>query len=130
MKELIQFAVKPTWATEYSAHERFRLPQLETACDMAKGATSIGDYYFTKMLDPSMDWRDVEGMVKQWNDQFCLKGIISVADAKRAVYIGCRFESRGSIFIVDDDPEAAFRVTAATGIFCASGGDKEHSQKL
>jgi L-lactate dehydrogenase (cytochrome) len=36
-----------------------------------------------------MDWRDVEGMVKQWNDQFCLKGIMSVADAKRAVDIGC-----------------------------------------
>src|SRR3954454_10904246 len=85
---LIQFAVKPKWAMEYFTHERFRLPQLEQHVDMAGGATSIGDY-FTNMLDPSMDWRDVEGMVKQWNDQFCLKGIMSVADAKRAVDIGC-----------------------------------------
>jgi L-lactate dehydrogenase (cytochrome) len=88
MEGLIQFAVKPKWAMEYFTHERFRLPQLEQHVDMAGGATSIGDY-FTKMLDPSMDWRDVEGMVKQWNDQFCLKGIMSVADAKRAVDIGC-----------------------------------------
>jgi L-lactate dehydrogenase (cytochrome) len=88
MEGLIQFAVKPKWALEYFTHERFRLPQLEQHVDMAGGATSIGDY-FTNMLDPSMDWRDVEGMVKQWNDQFCLKGIMSVADAKRAVDIGC-----------------------------------------
>src|SRR3954470_12610816 len=71
MEGWIQFAVKPKWAMEYFTHERFRLPQLEQHVDMAGGATSIGDY-FTNMLDPSMDWRDVEGMVKQWNDQFCL----------------------------------------------------------
>ena len=28
-------------------------------------------------------------MVQLWNGQFCLKGIMSVADAKRAVQIGC-----------------------------------------
>jgi L-lactate dehydrogenase (cytochrome) len=28
-------------------------------------------------------------MVRHWNGQFCLKGIMSVADAKRAVDIGC-----------------------------------------
>ncbi len=55
---------------------------------MRGGATSIGDY-FTKMLDPSLSWRDVADMVKQWNGQFCLKGVMSVEDAKRAVDIGC-----------------------------------------
>ena len=49
---------------------------------------SIGKY-FTEMLDPSMNWDDVAEMVRQWNGQFCLKGIMSVADAKRAVEIGC-----------------------------------------
>jgi isopentenyl diphosphate isomerase/L-lactate dehydrogenase-like FMN-dependent dehydrogenase len=53
------------------------LPQLEQHLDMAAGATSIGDY-FTNMLDPSMNWRDVAEMVRRWNDQFCLKGIMSV----------------------------------------------------
>jgi L-lactate dehydrogenase (cytochrome) len=28
-------------------------------------------------------------MVRQWNGQFCLKGVMSVDDAKRAVEIGC-----------------------------------------
>ena len=55
---------------------------------MSGGAMSIGRY-FTEMLDPSMNWDDVAEMVRQWNGQFCLKGIMSVADAKRAVEIGC-----------------------------------------
>jgi L-lactate dehydrogenase (cytochrome) len=36
-----------------------------------------------------MNWDDVAEMVQLWNGQFCLKGIMSVADAKRAVQIGC-----------------------------------------
>jgi L-lactate dehydrogenase (cytochrome) len=41
------------------------------------------------MLDPSMNWNDVANMVRHWDGQFCLKGIMSVADAKHAVEIGC-----------------------------------------
>ena len=55
---------------------------------MSGGAMSIGRY-FTEMLDPSMNWNDVAEMVRLWNGQFCLKGVMSVADAKRAVEIGC-----------------------------------------
>ena len=55
---------------------------------MGGGTSSIGDY-FTNMLDPSMNWNDVAEMVKFWDGQFCLKGIMSVEDAKRAVDIGC-----------------------------------------
>jgi L-lactate dehydrogenase (cytochrome) len=45
--------------------------------------------YFTEMLDPTMSWDDVAEMVKLWSGQFCLKGVMSVADARRAVDIGC-----------------------------------------
>src|SRR5947207_15083666 len=45
--------------------------------------------YFTEMLDPSMNWSDVADMVRQWNGQYCLKGVMSVADDRRAVEIGC-----------------------------------------
>ena len=55
---------------------------------MSDGPLSIGRY-FTEMLDPSMTWDDVAEMVKQWDGQFCLKGIMSVEDAKKAVDIGC-----------------------------------------
>ncbi|HET8918338.1 MAG TPA: alpha-hydroxy acid oxidase [Xanthobacteraceae bacterium] len=85
---MLQFAIKPMWAINYLVHERFSLPQLDEYVDMSGGAMSIGRY-FTEMLDPSMTWNDVAEMVRVWNGQFCLKGIMSVADAKRAVDIGC-----------------------------------------
>jgi L-lactate dehydrogenase (cytochrome) len=85
---MLQFAIRPTWAINYLTHERFRMPQLDEFVDMSGGAMSIGRY-FTEMLDPDMTWDDVAEMVRHWNGQFCLKGIMSVADAKRAVDIGC-----------------------------------------
>jgi L-lactate dehydrogenase (cytochrome) len=86
---MTQFALKPMWGINYVTHERFKLPQLDEHVDMSGGAMSIGRY-FTDMLDPSMTWDDVADMVKLWNGQFCLKGVMSVADAKRAVEIGCK----------------------------------------
>ena len=88
LEGLIQFAIKPKWTINYLTHEKFRMPQLEEHVDMGGGATSIGDY-FTNMLDPSMNWSDVAEMVKQWGNKFCLKGVMSVDDARRAVDIGC-----------------------------------------
>jgi L-lactate dehydrogenase (cytochrome) len=85
---MLQFALKPMWGINYVTHEAFKLPQLEEHVDMGGGAMSIGRY-FTEMLDPSMNWDDVAQMVQAWNGQFCLKGVISVADAKRAADIGC-----------------------------------------
>ena len=85
---MLQFALKPRWGIAYATHERFRLPQLDEHVDMGGGAMSIGRY-FTEMLDPSMSWDDVAQMVRHWNGQFCLKGVMSAADAKRAVEIGC-----------------------------------------
>ena len=88
LKGLWQFATRPMWGINYVTHEKFSLPQLDAHINMGGGASSIGDY-FTNMLDPSMNWKDVEEMVKLWDGQFCLKGIMSVEDAKRAVDIGC-----------------------------------------
>jgi L-lactate dehydrogenase (cytochrome) len=85
---MLQFAIKPTWAINYIIHDRFRLPQLDEHIDMSGSALSISRY-FTEMLDPSMNWDDAAEMVRQWDGQFCLKGVMSAADAKRAAEIGC-----------------------------------------
>jgi L-lactate dehydrogenase (cytochrome) len=85
---MLQFVGKPLWGLQYATHERFRLPQLDEHVDMSSGALSIGRY-FTEMLDPSMNWDDVAEMVRQWDGQFCLKGIMSASDAKKAAEIGC-----------------------------------------
>jgi L-lactate dehydrogenase (cytochrome) len=85
---LLQFAIKPKWGVDYLTHERFKLPQLDEHVRMSGNALSISRY-FTEMLDPNMNWNDVAEMVRHWNGQFCLKGVMSSADASRAAEIGC-----------------------------------------
>ena len=85
---IFQFAIKPMWALNYLTHEKFSLPQLDDHVDMSDGPISIGKY-FTEMLDPCMNWDDVARMVEFWDGQFCLKGVMSAEDAKKAVDIGC-----------------------------------------
>ena len=36
-----------------------------------------------------MNWDDVAQMVAEWGGPFCLKGVMSVEDARRAADIGC-----------------------------------------
>lgn len=85
---LAQFALKPMWGINYVTHERFSLPQLDAHIDMKGDTLTIGRY-FTEMLDPSMDWDDVAQMVADWGGPFCLKGVMSTEDARRAAEIGC-----------------------------------------
>ena len=85
---MMQFAMKPAWAINYLTHESFKLPQLDNHVDMGGGALSISRY-FTEMLDPAMSWDDVASMVRDWGGQFCLKGVMSVADAEQTAEIGC-----------------------------------------
>ncbi len=85
---MMEFARRPMWGINYVTHEKFKLPQLEDHVDMGGGAMSIGRY-FTEMLDPSLNWDDVAEMVKLWDGQFCLKGVMAVEDAKHAAAIGC-----------------------------------------
>lgn len=88
IKGMIQFSIKPMWGINYVTHEKFKLPQLDDHVDMSNGALSIGRY-FSEMLDPTMNWDDVAEMVKLWDGQFCLKGVMSVQDVKKAIDIGC-----------------------------------------
>jgi L-lactate dehydrogenase (cytochrome) len=85
---IFQFGVKPMWALNYLTHKKFSLPQLDDFVDMSDGPLAISKY-FTDMLDPCINWDDVTKMVDYWDGQFCLKGIMSVEDAKKAVEIGC-----------------------------------------
>ena len=85
---MLQFAIKPMWGLNYVTHEKFSMPQLDAHVDMGGGTMSIGRY-FTEMLDPAMNWDDVAELVRFWDGQFCLKGVMSVDDARRAADIGC-----------------------------------------
>src|SRR5262249_49254826 len=85
---MLQFAIKPRWSVNYLTHQPFKIPQFDNDRDMGGCAQSTQNY-FTEMLDPAMNWDDVAEMVRIWNGQFCLKGVMSVEDAEHAVDIGC-----------------------------------------
>ena len=88
LKSLFSFAIHPNWAFNYFIHPRFELSQLKDFFGEGTNiSVSISDY-FTKLIDQSMDWKAAEEINKHWGKQFALKGIMSVADAKKAVDIG------------------------------------------
>ena len=84
----VSFAAHPGWTLNYLFREKFHLPNLDTHVDAGSNvAVSVADYFNT-MLDRSMDWTTAERIRAEWGGTFCLKGIMSVEDAKRAVAIG------------------------------------------
>jgi L-lactate dehydrogenase (cytochrome) len=88
LKSLISFATHPAWAINHFTHEKFRLPQLEDHVDQGTDIAISVSNYFKTMLDQSMSWQDAEDICKKWDGEFCLKGIMSFEDAKKAVEIG------------------------------------------
>jgi len=88
LASLLSFAMHPMWAFNYFTHEKFELAQLKDYIKEGSNlAISVGDY-FSSMLDQNMNWNDAEKLRAKWGGHFCLKGIMSVDDAKRAVDIG------------------------------------------
>ncbi|GGZ91695.1 alpha-hydroxy acid oxidase [Novosphingobium arvoryzae] len=87
-RNLLGYAMKPRWGLDYLLREKFALPNLDTHVREGTGeAVSIAGYFNT-MLDQSMDWKMAEQLREDWGGKFALKGVMSVADARRAVAIG------------------------------------------
>ena len=85
---LLSFATHPRWTLNYLFRKKFELSQLKDhVAEGSNVSVSVSDYVST-MLDQSMDWKAAEEIRKDWGRHFCLKGIMSVDDARRAVDIG------------------------------------------
>ena len=84
----LSYALKPRWALDYVFREKFALPNLDTHVRQGTGeAVSIAGYFNT-MLDQTMDWKNAEQLRDDWGGKFALKGVMSVADARRAADMG------------------------------------------
>ena len=80
----LSYAMKPRWALDYMLREKFALPNLDTHVAEGTGeAVSIAGYFNT-MLDQTLDWKMAEQLRDDWGGKFALKGVMSVADARRA----------------------------------------------
>lgn len=84
----LSYAAKPAWGLNYMLREKFELSNLKDHVGEGTNvALSVADYFNT-MLDQSLNWDMAEEIRKDWAGEFCLKGIMSVEDARRAVDIG------------------------------------------
>jgi L-lactate dehydrogenase (cytochrome) len=84
----LSYAVKPRWALDYLLREKFSLPNLEKHVAAGSNVATSIQSYFSEMLDQSMDWTVAEKLRNDWGGKFCLKGVMSVADARRAAAMG------------------------------------------
>jgi len=84
----LSYGIKPRWALDYLFREKFALPNLDTHVREGTAESVSIQKYFSEMLDQSMDWKMVEQIRNDWGGTFCLKGLMSVADAKRAADMG------------------------------------------
>jgi L-lactate dehydrogenase (cytochrome) len=85
---LWSYATRPRWTAGYVFGPKFRLPNLDGHVVEGTGKpVSIQDYFNT-MLDTGMDWDTAARIRQDWGGTFCLKGVMSAGDARRAVEIG------------------------------------------
>jgi L-lactate dehydrogenase (cytochrome) len=87
-RSLLSFAAHPRWTSNYLTRERFALANLK---DYVTGGSSVAmsvAHYIDTMFDSEMDWAAAERIRADWGGPFALKGVMSVADAKRAIEIG------------------------------------------
>jgi L-lactate dehydrogenase (cytochrome) len=87
-RSILSFATHPRWTLNYLFRDKFELSNLKDHVGEGSNVSiSISDYFST-MLDQSMDWKAAEDVRRKWGKEFCLKGVMSVEDARRAVDIG------------------------------------------
>lgn len=88
LRSLASFAAHPAWAAGYFLGKPFELVELKDHVrEGSNVAVSVAEYFST-MLDQTMNWDDAAALRARWGGKFCLKGIMSVEDARRAVAIG------------------------------------------
>ncbi len=87
-KNVLSYITSPMWTLNYLFRKKFDLPFLSNYVREGTSFTISVSDYFSTMLDQNMNWKDAEYIRKFWNGPFCLKGIMSVEDAKQAVKIG------------------------------------------
>ena len=87
-RSLASFAAHPGWTIDYLRREPFALANLKDHVREGSSVASGVADYINRMFDPAMDWKAAERIRADWGGPFALKGVMSVADAMRAIDIG------------------------------------------
>ncbi|MGI9265014.1 MAG: alpha-hydroxy acid oxidase [Gammaproteobacteria bacterium] len=88
LKSLLSFALHPEWTANYLLREKFEIANVAKYIRQGTDIASSVVDYLNDQIDPCITWADAEATRKEWGGPFAIKGIMSVADARRAVDIG------------------------------------------
>ncbi len=87
LKNMLNIATKPRWAMEMAATP---YKSFGNVIGHAKGIDDLSSLLTraVEMVDPSLDWADVEWIRREWDGPIILKGIMDAEDAKIAAGMG------------------------------------------
>ena len=82
------FAARPGWVYRALTHPKAILANVAHKIpEGSSQSTSLMDY-IANQFDSAVTWKDLEWMVSEWGGPFAIKGILSPADARKAVDSG------------------------------------------
>lgn len=87
-RSLAGFLARPRWLYHYLRTPKPMLANVAHRIDQGSRDTSSLIQYVAEQFDPSVTWKDMEWMIGEWGGPFAIKGLLSPADARRAVDIG------------------------------------------
>lgn len=87
LKNLLNIATKPRWAVEMATTP---YKGFGNVIGHAKGVDDLSSLlvWAKEMVDPALDWDDVDWIRKEWGGPIVLKGVMDVEDARIAAGMG------------------------------------------
>jgi L-lactate dehydrogenase (cytochrome) len=87
-KNFLSYATRWQWLYHLLTKPDFKLANLVHRVDaLGKGAMGLIEYV-NSQFDRTVTWDDAAWLAQQWDGPFVIKGLTTVADARRAVEIG------------------------------------------
>lgn len=85
---LLGFAARPAWVYRTLTHPKAILANVAHKIPEGSSQSTSLMEYVASQFDPSVTWKDLEWMIAEWGGPFAIKGVLSPADARRAVDCG------------------------------------------
>ena len=84
----LSLVLHPRWSLARWFGKDFDLPNVSHLVPEGSDSLAARMGFIFKQFDPAVTWQHAEAMVEEWNAPFAIKGILSPADAIKAVEIG------------------------------------------
>lgn len=85
---IIGFAARPGWVYQALTHPKATLANVSHKIPEGSSQSTSLMEYIANQFDPAVTWKDLEWMISEWGGPFAIKGILSPADARKAVDAG------------------------------------------